>query len=634
MGKATPKSDAKGKSGKNKDDEGKGIVDTIKSFFRGKDPRTPVKGVAPRIKNVVLMHFRGLFGMLVPICALTWQGKKGVNSITVQCMWLWMLWFFLLQPVAIPATGLIPIFILPMAGVMPTIETCVCYMNENIVLFILTGMLLLLLNNSGVDRRIALKLLCSGDACQFSGKRLVFKCSTAAFFLSMFSSRLITSSMITQMVTPALMDLQSATSRYRDSEPDYDEMRYIINNAIQTASAIGSTAILHSAYATLCFKAIWCQSAPKGTEYPDIFNYMQYSAFAFPVALLIHILNFAYHMMLINRFVGKPMSSNSMNELRKSLLKHKSSLPPSVTVHEKLTVFFSILALIVFFFRWSSFLEHMGWAAFSKEKGAPEIPGLKDATVAALFVIALHILPKSFGFVKLLIAEKRSELPPNKPESAILWWRFVDKNLNYGYMFLIGSGVALQAAIQDTGLDKIIGAHFGKAFTGRSWNTSLFLVCLVTVIFANVMTGVAACVSFLPFVLSMAVEPKAKVFRSHPWPSKVYVGALGVGVGCSFGYMFPFMYTPAYFCHYTGKVPVKKMAKYSIGSVIISLIVLWLALVYWAPYLWDPTDKGITPVATATVSPSGNGTTHAGAGPAAKPTPPPPGPAKPPAKKP
>lgn len=60
-------------------------------------------------------------------------------------------------------------------------------------------------------------------------------------------------------------------------------------------------------------------------------------------------------------------------------------------------------------------------------------------------------------------------------------------------------------------------------------------------------------------IFLQAVEPKAKVFRSHPWPSKVYVGALGVGVGCSFGYMFPFMYTPAYFCHYTGKVPVKKM---------------------------------------------------------------------------
>lgn len=39
------------------------------------------------------------------------------------------------------------------------------------VLFILSGMLILLLNNSGVDRRIALWLLCSGDSCQFSGKR-------------------------------------------------------------------------------------------------------------------------------------------------------------------------------------------------------------------------------------------------------------------------------------------------------------------------------------------------------------------------------------------------------------------------------------------------------------------------------
>lgn len=46
-----------------------------------------------------------------------------------------------------------------------------------------------------------------------------------------------------------------------------------------------------------------------------------------------------------------------------------------------------------------------------------------------------------------------------------------------------------------------------------------------------------------------------------PWPNKVYIGALGVGVASSFGFCFPFMYTPAYFCHHTGKVPIKKMVR-------------------------------------------------------------------------
>lgn len=43
------------------------------------------------------------------------------------------------------------------------------------------------------------------------------------------------------------------------------------------------------------------------------------------------------------------------------------------------------------------------------------------------------------------------------------------------------------------------------------------------------------------------------------WPKRLYLGAVAVGIGTSMGFTSPFLYTPAYFCHYTGKVPIKKM---------------------------------------------------------------------------
>ncbi|XP_059045342.1 protein I'm not dead yet-like [Achroia grisella] len=549
-----------------------------------KDPRTPVKGFH-RIKNIVFNNFRGLLGFLVPLCALSWQGEKSRHDITVQCIWIWMFWFFLLQPVAVQVTAIIPIFILPMAGVYSTTDTCSCYFNESMALFFLSGMLLLLLNNSGFDRRVALWFLGSGDSCQFSGKRLVFKCSSAAFFLSMFSNRLLVTSTITQYMTSALTDLQSATSRYRSTEPDYDEMRYIVNNAIQTASGIGSIAIIHSTYSALAFKGIWSEHPPEGHEYPDIFNYLQYTLFAFPMAFLMFVLNFSYHMLLINWFVVKPMSASSMAEIRKAILKNKEAIPPLLTLHEKLTILFKIIILIVLFCRWNKF-SNMGWADFNAEPTTPTIPRVKDATVAALFVLLLHILPKGFGFMKYISAEKKSQLPPLKPESSILWWRFVDKNTNYGYFFLLGAGIALNASARATGLDKTIALHLGKMFTEKEWNVSIFLVCLVTVIMSNVMTSTAVVVIFLPIVLCMAPEGQI------PWPSKAYLGALAVGIGSSFGFMSPFLYTPGYFCHNTGKVPRIKMAKYSFISSIICLIVLWLALIFWGPFIWDPEDNG------------------------------------------
>ncbi|CAH0591550.1 unnamed protein product [Chrysodeixis includens] len=546
--------------------------------------KKPIKGFGPRVKNLLKNNFRGLIGCIVPIAALSWQFERYAPSKKVEIMWMWVFWFFLVQPVAVPVSGLIPVFFLPMSGCMSSSLTCECYMNEHIILFLLASMLLLLLNNSGLDRRIALCFLCSGDACQFSAKRLIFKASTAAFFLSMFSSRLIATSTITQYVTSPLMSLKSSTKK--GAEPNFDEMRYIINNAIQTASGIGSTAIVHSSYATLLFRGCFQESPNRGKELPDVFNYLQYSAFAFPVALVMFIANFTYHMILANAILDKPMSPASMAELRRMIMKHKTDLPRRTTLHERLSVLFTIVYLLVFVFRWNKWLE--GWSEFRVDAVSPEIPRIKDATVAAIFVILLHSLPKSYSFLSFFDAEKKSELPPLKAASAILWWRFVDKNTNWGYFLVFGAAFAILHSARDTGLADIIAENIGTSITGNTWNTSIFLVVFITSILSNIMTATAACAVFLPFVMCMS---RGAVL---PWPSKSYIGALAVGVASSFGFCFPFMYTPAYFCHHTGKVPIKKMFKYSFLAVWICLIILWLALLLWAPYLFDPDDEGIS----------------------------------------
>ncbi|CAG9584430.1 unnamed protein product [Danaus chrysippus] len=151
-----------------------------------------------------------------------------------------------------------------------------------------------------------------------------------------------------------------------------------------------------------------------------------------------------------------------------------------------------------------------------------------------------------------------------------------------------GGAVALNTAIKVTGLTKAVTTDYGTFITNKSWNSSIFIVCLISVLLANIMTGIAACCTFLPFVLNMAGEGV-----SEAWQKRLYLGTLGVGIGTSFGFVSPFYFTPAYFCHHTGKVPQKKMVKYGIGSAIICMIILWLALCFYAPIIFDPDYKGI-----------------------------------------
>ncbi|XP_013143830.1 PREDICTED: protein I'm not dead yet-like [Papilio polytes] len=562
--------------------------------WRRSTAQTPIVDVGDRFKNAGYNNFRGLIGFFPPVIILPWFFELGHHDKTVILMWVCMIWMFFWQPTSIQACGLIPLFVLPMCGVMGSVAVCHCYFNDITGLFLVGSMVHLLMNNAGVDRRIALWFLCSGNSSQFTANRLVYKASTAAFLLSAVCNKFIVTSNLIDIMTVVLTNLQGKSK----SGTNFKNLKYVMNNAIQTASSIGSICITHASYATLFFRGIWSVSGPRGMEFPDIFNYLQYCCYAIPTALVMFLCNVFYHMSLIIRSTGAPFSDNDMVEVKKLLLEHKKILPPKIGTHEKLAVFFTTLLMLTFIFRWCVWLN-MGWSTFRREAISPSIPGIKDATVAAIFFMALHLLPRTCGFMRFLSAKRKSQLTM-KPESAILFWRFVNKHTNYGYFFLLGSGVALNIAIRDTGLDTEISAGSGKLLTDYAWCLSLFIVVFIAIFLANMMPGVASCCIFLPFVINMSVAPDAPV----PWPKRVYIGALGVGVASSMTFMSPFLYTPAYFCNTTGKVPKSVMAKYSFLSVIICGIIIWLSLCYWAPIVWDPTGEGISPV----IRPGGNNT--------------------------
>ncbi|XP_045535756.1 protein I'm not dead yet [Papilio machaon] len=563
--------------------------------WRRSTAQTPIVEYADRVKNALYNNFRGIIGFIPPVLILPWFFEMGQHDRTVILMWVTMIWMFFWQPTSIQACGLIPMFMLPMCGVLSSSRVCQCYFNDIAALLLMGTMVHLLLNNSGVDRRIALWFLCAGNSSQFSGIRLVYKASMAAFLLSAVCNKFIVTSNIIDIMTVVLTSLQGKSK----SRTDFKKLKYIINNAIQTASSIGSICIIHASYATLFFRGIWFVSAPEGMEYPDIFNYLQYCCYAIPTALVMFLCNVFYHMALIIRITRAPFSDSDMVEVKKLLHEQKKVLPEKMGSHEKLTLIFATIAMLAFIFRWCVWLN-MGWATFRREAISPSIPGIKDATVAAIFIMVLHLLPRTLGFTRFLTAKRKSQLTM-KPESAILFWRFVNKHTNYGYFFLLGGGVSLNVAVRSTDLCASISAGSGKYLTDYIWCLSLFLVVFIAIFLANIMPGVAACCIFLPFVVNMAEEPDAPV----PWPKRVYIGALGVGVASSMTFMFPFLNTPAYFCNTTGKVPRGIMAKYSILSVIICGIIIWLSLCYWAPIVWDPTGEGISPV----ISPSGNNTT-------------------------
>uniref|UniRef100_L7LUV4 Putative na+/dicarboxylate na+/tricarboxylate and phosphate transporter n=1 Tax=Rhipicephalus pulchellus TaxID=72859 RepID=L7LUV4_RHIPC len=108
--------------------------------------------------------------------------------------------YWIIEPIPLGATSLIPIVLFPMLGVLTTEQTCVLYMNETNIMFVGTLIMAIAIEHSHLHQRIALKTLCLlGTGI----KMLVF----GIMFISMFLSIWINNVAITAMMMPVINSL-------------------------------------------------------------------------------------------------------------------------------------------------------------------------------------------------------------------------------------------------------------------------------------------------------------------------------------------------------------------------------------------------------------------------------------------
>ena len=67
--------------------------------------------------------------------------------------------YWVTEVVPLPITGLIPIILYPLLGVMGTEETCKSYMGDTMMMFVGSLVVAVAIENSGLHMRVALILI-------------------------------------------------------------------------------------------------------------------------------------------------------------------------------------------------------------------------------------------------------------------------------------------------------------------------------------------------------------------------------------------------------------------------------------------------------------------------------------------
>lgn len=359
---------------------------------------------------------------------------------------LWCALWWILEPVPIPVTSLIPFAALPLGGVMPHAEAAHGYGDPTVLLLMGGFLLSLAMESSGAHRRMALGMLrLTGGS---SGVRIVLGFLLAAALLSMWISNSATSFMLLPVALAVIE--QAGADRARLAVP--------LLLAVAYGASIGGIGTPVGTPPNLIFIA----SYERATG--ETWGFVRWMSVALPVV--------AVFVPLTGCWLARGLR-----------LSHALEIPrPGAwqPAERRVLAVFALTALL-----WITRCEPAGgWSgwleAFWGHDGADLIG---DESVALAMAVAMFLLPDGRGG-RVLTWEHAREVP-------------------WGLLLLVGGGLALGDAFARSGLSGEIGALLG-GLTAWPVLPMLIAVCAVVTLLTEFTSNTATAAILMPVLAATA----------------------------------------------------------------------------------------------------------------------------------
>lgn len=418
--------------------------------------------------------------LAILVAILMWLGGlPTAANVTGAITTLVVVWW-MLEPIPIPVTSLIPLFAFPLLGVLGVTDVAAAYGNHLILLLLGGFVLSTAMAKSGLHKRLAFVMLRAFGAS--SGRRLVIGFMATAAILSMWMSNTATTLMLLP-VAIAILD--------RINDP-----RLVAPLLLGTAHAasVGGIGTPIGTPPNVVFLGVYAETT--GTE----IGFFQWMLWGVPVVILI--------VPLLALWLTRHVNYKTEIELPKVGTWAQSEI--------LVLVIFSLTALL-----WitRTLPEPIyGWSFFFPE-GAT-----RDYMVAFFAVVLLFLIPDGKGS-KLLDWDTATKIP-------------------WGMLILFGAGLSIATAFTSSGLSEILatqlqalgvlpvflvviiiclGVTFLTEATSNTATTTLLMPILAATAFALAVdpkylmipaTMSASCA----FMLPVATPPNVVVFSSGRFP--------------------------------------------------------------------------------------------------------------------
>uniref|UniRef100_A0A8C7FIU1 Solute carrier family 13 member 2 n=1 Tax=Oncorhynchus kisutch TaxID=8019 RepID=A0A8C7FIU1_ONCKI len=473
------------------------------------------------------------------------------------------------MPLAV--TGLLPVILFPMMGIMESSEVCNQYMKDSNMLFVGGLLVAIAVEYWNLHKRIALRvLLLVGvrPALLMMG----FMGTTA--FLSMWISNTASTAMMLPIANAVLKQLCDSEAQAEEREMDLmarerrlkREAKYLnldkgMSLSVCYAASIGGTATLTGTTPNLILKGQLDELFP-GNE--DIINFASWFGFSFPNMVLMLIiswlwLQFMYLGCNMKKSFGCGMNKDGDKEAY-GVIKNEYKKLGSMCFAEGCVLVLFVLLVLLWFTREPGFMP--GWATVYVTDGTVAI------LMSTLFFMIPSQLPRCGGYSE--------DGKPLKAPPTLLNWDVVQKKMPWNILLLLGGGFALARGSEVSGLSQWLGESLAPLQSIPPFAIS-FLLCLLTATFTECSSNVATTTLFLPILASMAVAIKL-----HP----LYV-MLPCTICASLAFMLPVATPPNAIAFSYGNLKVMDMAKAGFVLNIVGVITINIALNTWGAAMFN-----------------------------------------------
>uniref|UniRef100_A0A2R5LMP5 Putative na+/dicarboxylate na+/tricarboxylate and phosphate transporter n=1 Tax=Ornithodoros turicata TaxID=34597 RepID=A0A2R5LMP5_9ACAR len=464
---------------------------------------------------------------VTPLVLLPIPLAVGTEASWVGFLVLWMCVFYVVEPVPLSVTSMLPIAVLPLIGTLSTEEVASFYLNNTGLLFMASLMIAAAIESSNLHERIAFKVLLVIGHSEAS-VMLGVMCITV--FMSMWMPNTaiatimgpIVITLSAKMALPSYHQVPSiecvkingdAMGDGLDRPLEADESRLLKENhnmlkklmllSVAYSSNIGGTGTIIGSSTNILFKGILDELFPHSTELTTA-TWMLYNV---PPMIVCTVFGWVYLRLVIKYKRRKYSDSlNTRSDIRADIRPQYDKLGRVSFAEVCVLTILTALILLLFLFK-PQFMT--GWGDL-----LPHGRKMKSSSPALALCFLLFVLPKD---------------PKNMHSSEpLVSFKEFSSRMPWGLVFLFGGCLSVAEASKSSGLSAIIIDTLNGI---RDLPSSLVLVLLCfagcglsEIVSTYVVTGI-----FTPIISELAVAT-----RVHPLYYLMPVKAC-----CLFAFMLP-----------------------------------------------------------------------------------------------